>query len=141
MDWIQTLSDINYWGIAAASVASFALGFGWYHWAVFGKLWVELVGLTKEEADSTEGLGEILVTAVIGSVIAAALLASLMLATGTEGLIDGAIFGGVAAFALRYTSILYHNGFARSPRLLSTIDGVHDIVQLALMGAIIGVIG
>lgn len=141
MDWLRALGDINYWGIVAAAVASFVLGFGWYHWAVFGKTWVSLVGMTREEADNTEGLGEVLIMAVIGSFVAAAFLAALMLATGTDGLIDGALFGAVAGFALRYTSLAYHYGFARSPRLLTTIDGVHDITQLALMGAIIGAIG
>jgi len=141
MDWVQTLGDINYWGILAAAVASFVLGFGWYHWAVFGKTWVGLVGMTKEEADSTEGLGEVLLMAVVGSLIAAAALAALMLATSTDGLIEGALFGAVVGFAFRYTSLVYHNGFARNPRLLSIIDGVHDVVQLALMGAIIGAIG
>ncbi len=141
MDWLQALRDINYWGIVAAAVASFVLGFGWYHWAVFGKAWVGLVGMTREEADSTEGLGEILIVAVIGSLLAAAFVAALMSATSTDGLLDGAIFGALAGVALRYTSLSYHNGFARSPRMLTTIDGLHDIVQLALMGAIIGVIG
>ncbi len=97
--------------------------------------------MTREEADNTDGLGEVLLMTIIGSLLAAAFLAALMLATGTDGLVDGAIFGAIAGVALRYTSLVYHNGFARSPRMLTTIDGVHDIVSLALMGAIIGLIG
>lgn len=141
MDWLQALGDISYVGVAVAAVASFVLGFGWYHWAVFGKAWVGLVGMTKEEADDTEGLGEVMIGAVVGSVLAAGFLAVLMLATGTDGLVAGAVFGAIAGIALRYTSLVYHNGFARSPRMLTIIDGAHDVVQLAMMGAIIGVIG
>ncbi len=141
MDWVEALGDINYLGVIAAAVASFVLGFGWYHWSVFGERWVGLVGMTREEADSTEGLGEVLVLAVVGSFLAAGFLAAVMSATGTDGVVDGAIFGAIAAVALRYTSLLYHNGFARRPRMLTTIDGAHGIAQLALMGAIIGVIG
>lgn len=100
MDWVQALKDINYWGVLAAAVASFVLGFGWYHWAVFGKSWVALVGLTKEEADSTEGLGEVLLMAVVGSLVAGAFLAALISATGTDGLVDGALFGAALMGAI-----------------------------------------
>jgi hypothetical protein len=140
MDWVQTLGDINYLAVLAAAVASFVLGFVWYSWPVFGKTWAGLLGMTKEEADDTEGIGEALGGAVVGSLIAAAFLAATMHATGTDSVAGGAVFGAIAGIALRYTSLLYHNGFAKQPRMLTVIDGVHDVVQLAMMGAIIGAI-
>lgn len=140
MDWTQALKDINYLGVIAAAIASFVLGFVWYLWPVFGEKWAGLLGMSKEEADSTDGLGYVLSMAVVGSFVAAAFVAMVMSATATEGLIDGAVFGAIAGFALRYTSLVYHYGFARSPKHLATLDGAHDTLQLALMGAVIGAI-
>jgi hypothetical protein len=140
VDWIGALGDIKYLGVIVAALASFALGFTWYHWSVFGARWAGLLGMSKEEADSTDGIAYALGVAVVGSVVAAACLAALMLATGTEGFGEGALFGAVSGVALRVTSLTYHYAFARSPRQLAVIDGMHDIVQLALMGALIGVI-
>ena len=57
MDFIAELQNLNYIAVAIATIAIYALGFVWYHWAVFGEAWANALGLTKEEADSTEGLG------------------------------------------------------------------------------------
>ncbi len=140
MDWIQAFKDVNYLGIAVAAMASFVLGFVWYHWAVFGKKWAELLGMAKEEADSTDGLGYVLSMAVVGSVLAATFLAAVMEGSGTDGLASGALFGAIAGVALRCTSLVYHYGFARNPKMLAPLDGAHESLQLAMMGAIIGVI-
>lgn len=39
---------INYWAVIAATVASIALGFAWFG-PLFGKQWMHLIGLTKED--------------------------------------------------------------------------------------------
>jgi len=57
MNWMSDLQSINYIAVAAATIASYLLGFAWYHWAVFGEAWANALGITKEKADNTEGLG------------------------------------------------------------------------------------
>ena len=142
MNWIDGLGNINYWGVTAAAFSSFVLGFVWYLWPVFGKPWAKSLGITKTEADNTDGLGGVFLMSIVGGVATAILLAVLMKATGTDGLVEGAIFGALIGFVFRYlSSLLYHNGFARRPMQLTTIDGGYDIVQLVIMGALIGFIG
>lgn len=138
MNWIAEFRRISYLEVLVAAISSFALGLGWYHWDVFGKSWAGLLGLTKAEADNTEGLGMTFVAAVVGSFLAATFLSILMSATATDGLLKGALFGALTGVALRLTSLLYHNGFSRQPVELTMINGSYDIVQLAIIGAIVG---
>ena len=78
MSWIAELQNINYIAVAVATIASYVLGFVWYHWAVFGKAWANALGLTKEEADNTEGLGGAFVMSLVSGVSKALCMACLL---------------------------------------------------------------
>ena len=65
MDIILELQNLNYIAVAVATIVSYVLGFTWYHWAIFGEAWANALGLTKEEADNTEGLGGAFVMSLI----------------------------------------------------------------------------
>jgi hypothetical protein len=47
----MTSLSINYLAVVAAAVAGFLVGWGWY--AVFGKVWMESLGKTKEDCRPT----------------------------------------------------------------------------------------
>ncbi len=138
MDWADQLSNINYWAVLLATLSSFAIGATWYAWGVFGKQWVKLVGLTKADVEKPKGMEKTYLLTAVGSFIAATTLAVLLRATSTEGVFDGLVFGAVLGIAFRLTSHIMHNGFARVDYKLSLIDGFHDTVQMAVMGAILG---
>ncbi|MBT4289091.1 MAG: DUF1761 domain-containing protein [Deltaproteobacteria bacterium] len=138
MDWIDNLRNVDYIAVAVATVSSYVLGFVWYHWAVFGKTWAKLLGMTKDEADKTEGLAGAFIMSLIGGLAKTIFMAVLMVATGTTSAFGGVVFGGIVALTLISTSIAYHNGFARVSSKLTMIDAAHDIVELAVIGAIIG---
>ena len=117
----------------------YVLGFIWYHWAVFGKAWAGALGLTKEEADKTEGLGGAFAISLVSGLIKAIFLALLMSATNTYGVIFGLLFGVVLAIVFTATSLGYYNGFARTSSKLTLINSAHSVIELALIGAIIGI--
>ena len=58
MDWMSELHSINYISVAVATIASYLLGFAWYHWTVFGEAWANALGITKSEADNTNQWGQ-----------------------------------------------------------------------------------
>lgn len=138
MNWISELQNLNYIAVAIATVTSYILGFTWYHWAVFGGAWANALGITKEEADNTEGLGGAFIISLISGLTKALCIASLMAATNTSGIFNGAFFGAVIAAVFIFTSLGYYNGFARTPSKLTLINSAHSIVELTLIGAIIG---
>ena len=53
--------------------------------------------------------------------------------------ISGAFFGAVLATVFTVTSLGYYNGFARTPSKLTLINSAHSVIELALIGVIIGI--
>ncbi|WP_071870532.1 DUF1761 domain-containing protein [Atopomonas hussainii] len=141
MDLASELLTINYAAVATATISSYFLGFAWYHWAIFGKAWASALGMTKEEADNTEGLGSAFIISLISGPTKALLIALLTTVTDISGPISGALFGAVVAMAFTITSLGYYNGFARTPPKLTLINSAHSAVELMLIGAIIGSFG
>ena len=141
MNWIAELQNINYIAVTVATFTSYVLGFAWYHWAVFGEAWANALGLTKEEADNTEGLGGAFIMSLISGLSKAVCVALLMSAASISGVFSGALFGVIVASIFTFTSLGYYNGFARTPSKLTLINSAHSIVELTLIGAIIGIFG
>ena len=139
MNWIAELQNINYIAVAIATITSYVLGFAWYHWAVFGEAWANALGITKEEADNTEGLGGAFIMSLISGLTKTLCVAILIAATNISGVLNGAIFGTVVAAVFIFTSLGYYNGFARTSSKLTFINSAHSIVELTIIGAIIGV--
>lgn len=140
MNFIAELQNLNYIAIAIATIASYVLGFVWYHWAVFGEAWANTLSLTKEEADNTEGLGGAFAVSLVSGLTKTIFIALLMSSTDIYGVLNGAFFGAVIATVFTVTSLGYYNGFARIPSKLTLINSAHNVVELALIGAIIGIL-
>ncbi len=138
MNWMSELQSINYIAVSVATIASYLLGFAWYHWAVFGEAWANALGITKEEADNTEGLGGAFVMSLISGLTKSLLIALLIAVTNISNVLSGAFFGAVVATVFTITSLGYYNGFARTLSRLTLINSGHSIVELTLIGAIIG---
>lgn len=138
MNWISELQSINYIAVPVATIASYLLGFAWYHWTVFGEAWANALGITKDEADNTEGLGGAFIVSLISGLTKTLLIALLIAVTNISGVLNGAFFGAVVAAVFTITSLGYYNGFARTSSKLTLINSGHSIVELTLIGAIIG---
>jgi flagellar biosynthesis protein FlhB len=138
MDLITASQNLSYMAVVTATVTSYLLGFAWYHWAVFGEAWAKALDLTKEEADNTEGLGGAFAISLVSGLAKTIFIALLMSATNISGVLSGAFLGAVIAAVYTVTSLGYYNGFARTPSKLTLINSAHSIVELTLVGAIIG---
>lgn len=139
MNPIEELQTLNYTAVAIATITSYLLGFAWYHWAVFGEAWANALGLTKEQADNTEGLGGAFAVSLVSGLTKTVFIALFMSATNISGVLSGALLGAVIAVVFTATSLGYYNGFARTSLKLTSINSVHSIVELTLIGAIIGI--
>jgi len=139
MNIIEELQNLNYIAVAIATIASYVLGFIWYHWAVFGEAWANALGLTKEEADNTEGLGGAFAISLVSGLTKTIFIALLMSVTNISGVISGAFFGVLLATVFTVTSLGYYNGFARTPSKLTLINSAHSVIELALISITIGI--
>ncbi len=138
MDIIETLQNLNYFAVATATITSYVLGFGWYHWGVFGEAWAKALGISKEEADNTEGLGGAFVISLVSGLAKTIFIALLVSATNISDILSGAFFGGALAVVFTATSLGYYNGFARTPSKLTFINSAHSVIELVLIGVILG---
>jgi flagellar biosynthesis protein FlhB len=137
MNWMSELQNLNYLAVAVATIASYFLGFAWYHWAAFGEAWANALGMSKEEADNTEGLGGAFIMSLISGLTKAVLMALLIAVINITGVLSGALLGALIASVFTITSLGYYNGFARTSSQLTFINSAHSIAELALIGAII----
>ncbi len=138
MDFITALQHLSFMALVTATIASYVLGFVWYHWIVFGEAWANALDITKEEADNTEGLGAAFFISLVSGPTKAIFVALLMLVTDISGVLSGALLGAMIAAVFTVTSLGYYNGFARTSSKLTLINSAHSIVELTLVGAIIG---
>ncbi|MBD7980794.1 MULTISPECIES: DUF1761 domain-containing protein [Oerskovia] len=139
MAWLDAIGDLNWWAVLVATASTFLVGFVFYASGALGKRWAGLVGLTEEEMSSSAGAGPRFAATGVASLLTAILLGALILATGVDGLWEGLLFGAVIGLVFRAGAHVIHNGFAHLPTQLTVIDGVHDVIALAVMGAILGV--
>ncbi len=138
MDIIAELLKLDYIAVAIATIASYVLGFTWYHWGVFGETWANALGLTQGQANNTERLGGAFAISLASGLTKAILMAALIAATNTTGVLGGLCLGAIIAAIMTATSLAYYNGFARTSSQLTGVNAGHSITELALIGAIIG---
>ncbi|MDB5471242.1 MAG: hypothetical protein JWR84_2802 [Caulobacter sp.] len=125
------MKSINWIGVVVALIVGQALGFGWYGF-LFAEKWMALSGVTAESANS---MG--MVWGVVQNLVIVVGLAWLVGKTGTNGYVNGAIFGalvcaffGLGTMALRF--IYGHDNTGLIP-----IDGGYMLLQYILSGAIL----
>ena len=138
MDFTEILSKLNWWAIFLATVSSIIVGFVWYDKRAFGKVWMKLVGLSEKQVNSRAGMANTLTWMSIVSLISVIALAYLMTILGIVGFLDGLVFGASMGAVFRLGTHIIHDGFSKRPTALTVINGGHDIIVLAVAGALLG---
>ena len=69
--------NVNYWAVLVAAIVSFVIGGLWYSPMLFGKLWMQLSGLTNKdmEAAKKKGMTKSYILQFVASLITACVLA------------------------------------------------------------------
>ncbi len=71
MGWLFV--DINYWAVFVAAIVSIVIGGLWYSPVLFGKLWIQLSGITKQR--TTEATQKSMTKAYVLQFIASLIMA------------------------------------------------------------------
>jgi hypothetical protein len=138
MDWLTYISQINWLAVLLAFLASMAIGFVWYMPAVLGNRWMAAIGKTEDDLKNMGGGAGIWLPMVAASALTAILLAVLITKLGLDNALAAALFALVVGLVFRAGGHLIHNGFAGRPATVTLIDSGHDLVAMAVSGAIIG---
>ena len=137
------MAEVNYIAIIVAAAVNMGLGAFWYSMPGFGKQWIKLSGITKEDMEKAKkaGMSKSYAISTAGSLVMAYVLAIVLrLAqahTISAGLLGGFwIWLGFVATVL-LGSVLWEN---KSWNLYA-INAGYYLVSLMIMGAILALWG
>lgn len=137
-------ADINWWAVAVATLASFAVGFLYFNSKTMFPVWWRAMGRSVDDVPGDGGsMGIVFGLMVVVSFIQATVLAAvieLVRLTGQDvGLFGGIAIGALMGFAFAAMPAYGHRAFAGHGVKVWLIESGGDILGLMAMGAIIGV--
>ena len=136
------LAELNWLAIVVAWVAAFAAGAIWFGPKTFFPIWWRAMGKDPNNMEVTGNMGAIFggtaVAAFIEAVTVASVIHFVALATPSFGLWDGAGVGLLLGIGLAAASSLSHRLFAGQGFKVWAIEVASDVVNLTIMGLIIG---
>jgi hypothetical protein len=136
-------SNLNWVAVGLAAAASYAVSAVWYSQGVFGKQWMKAAGITKKTGKGvkkSDRMTVIMVTSAITVFITAVALAILVDALALKGFTDGAVLGTLVAGGFLVTNNGMHKLFEERPWMHFGITAVGDVVSLAVMGGVLGLL-
>ena len=137
------LENVNIIAILVATVASMAIGAGWY--SGLAKPWIAANGFTQEQIDSVEKGGNpiIYVIAAFCHLVMAYILSGVIYhAVGTAFTIGAGLLTALliwVGFVL--TTMTVNHRFQMKPWSLTVIDSGHYLLVMLAQGAILGWFG
>ncbi|MFQ5918917.1 MAG: DUF1761 domain-containing protein [Thermoplasmata archaeon] len=127
---------INYLAVIAAGVVSWVLGGIWYARPALGGRWMNLVGMTEEQA--REGGAVAFIVALVLSIVVALFLAFVLQALGAMGNVGNGILGGLLVwFGFMAIPAVGNVLFEKRPWGLFGINQGYNLVSFVLMGIIL----
>jgi len=121
--------------------------FGAVYYGVLGRKWLAAQGKTMEQcqaenaARSTVAKGLPFALSFVAEVLMAGILYGVIFHIGTWTVAAGAITGALCWLGFVLTTIVVNNAYTFRRPLLTTIDSLHWLGVLAIMGAILGAMG
>lgn len=134
------MEGINWISLLLASIVPMVMGFIWYHKAVFGKAWMECVGMTEEDAAKSN------MPMIFGiSLILSALLSFFFIhfnnGPGQEGQFDsfghGAFHGAFIGIVVVMPVFITNGLFEHRTWKHMFINLGYWIITMAIMGGIV----
>lgn len=133
--------EVNWIAVLAAMVSAMIVGFIWYAPSVFGNTWM---ALAKIEKPNNKGMISAMLSAVIGSLLTAYILAHVSYLAHAffknSFFMDAVNTAFWLALGIAATTLVIHNSFEKKPWKLTAIAVGNRVVTLLVMGAVIGLL-
>ena len=133
----NSFTDVNWFAVVMAAVATFASAAIWYHEKVFGGRWMKAVGLLQrdvEDANMVKIFGGSFMVMLLASV-AMDVLAQLLQVNSWR---EGALLGGLVGLFFVSTAMINTYLFAQRNVNLVAIDTFYQVANFIIIGLIIG---
>ena len=142
LEWLgEALGEVDPVAAIVAVLSTMVVGSIWYAPQVFGEMWRKSAGLSKKEMESKEGMAAMFGGTIVFNLFTVWFLAAVMIATGTEGIMNGALFGAVFGLVFAAFPHAVHAFFERKDTMYMAINGGHNIANFAVMAAVLAAFG
>jgi hypothetical protein len=132
----MNFSTLNWLAIIVSTLVFFGLGAIWYSPFAFGRIWMEEIGFTKENARKAN-MPKIIGLTVLFSLIMAVNLA-LFMNSPSIGASQGAMYGFFTGFSWIAMAMFVSGQYEFRTTKHMLINAGYNIVGLTLMGVILG---
>lgn len=129
---------VNWLAVILATVASMALGFGWY--MALSKQWLAASGRKAEDIDAKD-VAPFIWSAAVQFVMAYFLALLTPVLTGATTVGNGLLVAAHMWFGFVLTSMIMNHRYQGRPWSLTAIDGGYLLCALLLQGIVIGLFG
>lgn len=129
---------VNWLAVIIATVASWAIGAGWY--MVFANQWLAAIGKTKDQINSKDFSPYIfsIIVQLVMAYFIALLTPQLFGATNVQ---NGLMTGGLMWLGFVITSMIQGHRYEGAPWSRTLIDGGYLLAVLLVHGLVIGLFG
>lgn len=134
--------SINWLAVIVATVASMALGFGWY--MLLANQWMGAIGKTREQVMAGAGANPAMpyiISAIMQLIMAASLALFVPRIMGATTVGNGLIVAFHLWLGFVITSMIVNHRYQGAKWSLTLIDGGYMLGVLLLQGAVIGLFG
>lgn len=134
----MSFTDVNWIAVIVATVASWALGAGWY--MVLANQWLAAIGKTRDQINSkdfTPYVWSVVVQLIMAYFVA--LLTPVLF--GATNLGNGIMTGVLMWFGFVLTSMIQGHRYEGAPWSRTLIDGGYLLAVLVVHGIVIGLFG
>lgn len=135
MHFAHALSNLNWFAVFTAAISAFALGAIWYSNALFGRRWLQEIGLTPETVDKAHITKTFVITFILQTIAAIALGVAIGAESSWMGGLHLGLLVGICWVATAY-GITYL--FEQRSLCIFMINAGYYVVLFAIMGTIIG---
>ena len=134
-------ADVNLIAVVAAAVASFIIGYLWYSPMLFGKKWMESMGM-KMDANMPKGdMMKPMVITFILSIVTAFVLAKVLIFMGASSIEAGCLGAFWIWLGFMLPTGAMNVLFEKKNFTTFLIGTSHQLVNLIIMGIILVVMG
>ena len=126
---------VNYLAVVIAAVVAIVIGFAYYAPRTMGKRWMAYLGTTQAQLGNPGGAG--MAAGIVASLLNAWVLALLAKNLGGSSITDGIMLGIICWLGFMATITAAQIAFEKRPWGLWVLNNIHNVIVLAVMGAIV----
>lgn len=132
------MSEVTFWPILAAGLASMIVGYVWYDPHVFGSMWMRLLNVTPEMADLAKRRRSLYtVVALLASMLIAYVMNYFGIAWGVIDIAGGAVLGFWCWVGFVVPTFVSQVLWEQKQFKLFLISASYWLVSLVVMGMIL----